>query len=103
MTNVKQKSKMGRPVTIDADRPVGLRLPRKLVGALDKWANDHRVTRSEAVRQFIEQGLARKVNPGSTDETITQVADAKLGGAKAAKSEPSFRQLTNALKTKGKR
>jgi hypothetical protein len=73
------------------------------VGALDKWANDHRVTRSEAVRQFIEQGLARKVYPGLTDEQITPAAEPKQGGAKAAKPEPSFRQLTNALKAKAKR
>ena len=55
---------------------------------------------AEAIRRLVEIGLAGKVYPGLTDEQITQAAEAKLGGAKP---EPSFRQLTSALKAKGKR
>jgi hypothetical protein len=58
MTSVKRKSRMGRPVTIDADQAVGIRLPSKLVKDLDAWAKSEGFTRSEAIRRLVEIGLA---------------------------------------------
>lgn len=58
MTSVKQKSRMGRPVTIDADQSVGVRLPRRLVKAVDGWADHEAISRSEAIRRLLEQALA---------------------------------------------
>jgi hypothetical protein len=56
--------------------------------AIEEWAEGQpdAPSLSEAIRRLVEIALARKVYPGSTDETITQAAEANLGGAKAAKS-----------------
>lgn len=58
MTSVKRKSRMGRPVTIDADQQVGVRLPRRLVKAVDGLADHENISRSEAIRRLLEQALA---------------------------------------------
>jgi metal-responsive CopG/Arc/MetJ family transcriptional regulator len=61
MKKVKQmKRGRGRPVEIDADVAIGMRLPSKLLDELDTWAKSRAVTRSEAIREFIERGLRKK-------------------------------------------
>jgi hypothetical protein len=58
-TNVKPKKKMGRPVEIDADKFIGLRVPDALVKRIDGWAKREKIgERSVAVRELIERGLA---------------------------------------------
>lgn len=55
--SVKQK-KRGRPPT--GIRPiVGLRLSEVEIQRVDRWAAEHRVNRSEAVRLLIERGLRK--------------------------------------------
>ena len=55
--SVKQK-KRGRPPT--GIRPiVGLRLSEVEIERVDRWAADHGVNRSEAVRLLIERGLGK--------------------------------------------
>jgi predicted DNA binding CopG/RHH family protein len=58
-TNVRQK-KMGRPVTIDGDRTVTIRLPAAQLDAIDAWASKTNVPRSEAMRQLVDYALTRK-------------------------------------------
>jgi predicted DNA-binding protein len=48
--------KRGRPAT-GKDPLIAVRLPRKLINALDKWAASAGLTRSASVRQMIEKGL----------------------------------------------
>jgi predicted DNA-binding protein len=50
--------KRGRPAT-GKDPLVAVRLPPKMITALDKWAAREGLTRSAAVRQMIERGLER--------------------------------------------
>jgi metal-responsive CopG/Arc/MetJ family transcriptional regulator len=57
-TNVKPKKKLGRPVEIGADQFIGLRIPGALVKAIDAWAKEQNVKRSDAVRALLERGLA---------------------------------------------
>jgi hypothetical protein len=57
---VKQKRRPGRPVEIDADQFVGLRLPGTLLTQVDKWAEHKEIARSEAIRRLIERGLKAK-------------------------------------------
>jgi hypothetical protein len=59
-TNVKPKKKIGRPVVIGADEFIGLRIPSALVQAIDAWAQQHNVKRSDAVRALLEKALKRK-------------------------------------------
>jgi hypothetical protein len=55
--SAKQK-KRGRPAT--GIRPmIGLRLSKVEIGRVDRWAVDHGVTRSEAIRLLIESGLKK--------------------------------------------
>jgi hypothetical protein len=56
---VKQKGP-GRPPTIAGERFVGIRLPRKTVDHIDRWAAASEVSRSEAIRRLIELGLKAK-------------------------------------------
>jgi hypothetical protein len=56
MNKVKQ-NKPGRPVIVDADRTVGIRLSELLLGTVDAWAHSAGVTRSEAIRRLIVLGL----------------------------------------------
>jgi len=55
---VKHKKKRGRPAT-GHDPLVGVRLPPELIAAIDAWAKRERaVSRSDAIRRFIERALA---------------------------------------------
>ncbi len=55
--SVKQK-KRGRPAT--GVRPIiGLRLSVSDIARVDRWAAEHKVSRSEAVRLLIERGLKK--------------------------------------------
>ena len=53
----------GRPAT-GKDPLVTLRLPQAMIDALDKKAEAEGVSRSEAMRQLIEAGLAKKRSRG---------------------------------------
>jgi hypothetical protein len=57
-TKVKPKSKkIGRPVTIGAEKFVGVKLPTALLKAIDAWAKANATSRSVAVRELIAAGL----------------------------------------------
>ena len=56
-TSADQK-RTGRPVAVDAEKSVGIRLPGKLLDAIDAWALANQASRSEAIRRLIERGLA---------------------------------------------
>jgi Arc/MetJ-type ribon-helix-helix transcriptional regulator len=53
------RKKRGRPPT-GQDPVLAVRLPPELKSRIDRWARDQRdkPSRSEAIRQLIEQGLA---------------------------------------------
>jgi len=57
---VRQKRPRGRPVEVDADQAIGLRLPTSLLKRVDEWAHDEEIARSEAIRRLIERGLKAK-------------------------------------------
>jgi hypothetical protein len=69
-TKVKPKSKkIGRPVTIGAEKFVGVKLPTALLKAIDAWAKANATSRSVAVRELLEAGLvvlARRKAKGKT-------------------------------------
>jgi hypothetical protein len=72
MNKVKQ-DKPGRPVVVDADRTVGLRLSEMLLGTVDAWAHSAGVTRSEAIRRLILLGLrARAQQRPSAENRIAR-------------------------------
>jgi Arc/MetJ-type ribon-helix-helix transcriptional regulator len=65
-TFVEQK-KMGRPVTVEAERSIGIRLPGQQLEAVDTWAEAQGITsRSEAIRRLIDYGLSLLID--ATDE-----------------------------------
>jgi predicted DNA-binding protein len=53
------KKRRGRPAT-GKDPLIALRLPLALIKKLDDWAKENGVSRSAAVRGFIERGLGEK-------------------------------------------
>jgi hypothetical protein len=53
--SVKRK-KRGRPAT-GTDPLVGVRLPEATIKAVDAYAADKNISRSEAIREFIDRGL----------------------------------------------
>lgn len=55
--SVEQK-RAGRSITVEAEKSVGVRLPGKLLYAVDTWASANETSRSEAIRRLIERGLA---------------------------------------------
>ena len=54
--SAKRKKKRGRPAT-GTDPMIGLRLSKKEIARLDRWAKANGYTRSEAIRVLIERGL----------------------------------------------
>jgi CopG-like RHH_1 or ribbon-helix-helix domain, RHH_5 len=54
----KIKRGRGRPAT-GRDPVLALRLPDKLRAAVEEWAANQKVTRSEAIRLLIERGLKK--------------------------------------------
>ena len=50
--------KVGRPVTVAAEKSVTVRLPEKLVDAIDAWTSSGKASRSETIRELLELGLA---------------------------------------------
>jgi len=72
--SAKQK-KRGRPAT-RATPMVGLRLPEEFTARVDAWAADHGgVTRSEAIRQLVEQALARTPTKGRSQEASSKALE----------------------------
>ena len=53
------KPKLGRPAT-GRDPLISMRLPRDMLDAVNKWAHQHGMPRSVAVRRMIERGLKMK-------------------------------------------
>jgi hypothetical protein len=60
MVKPKQARKPGRPFAGGRDPLVAARLPTELTRRIDAWAKLHEVTRSEAMRQLLEQALSSK-------------------------------------------
>ncbi len=56
--------KVGRPATVEAEKAIGIRLPGRLLEAIDAWANANDASRSEAIRRMAEHFLAAKAAPG---------------------------------------
>jgi predicted DNA binding CopG/RHH family protein len=56
-TYVRQK-KMGRPITVEADKAIGIRLPVRLLDSVDEAAEGQGVNRSEMIRRLLDQALA---------------------------------------------
>jgi hypothetical protein len=56
-TSVAQKQ-TGQPIAVDAEKSVSVRLPGKLLDAVDAWASTNETSRAEAIRRLIERGLA---------------------------------------------
>jgi hypothetical protein len=56
---VNQKRR-GRPAT-GRDPVSAVRLPVELTSAVDKWAEDHEASRSEAIRRLVELGLKARI------------------------------------------
>jgi hypothetical protein len=58
VTTVVRQKKMGRPITVEAEKAIGIRLPGSLLDAIDNWAKTNQASRSEAIRRLVERGLA---------------------------------------------
>jgi metal-responsive CopG/Arc/MetJ family transcriptional regulator len=54
------KRSRGRPVTIDDSVPVGIRLQKKFVDIIDKYAKAHALTRSEVIRRLVVSAIKAK-------------------------------------------
>ncbi len=59
MEKIKQRRR-GRPVVVDAGGTLAIKLPLKLVAAVDAWSRQVGLTRSEAIRRLVEVGLRKK-------------------------------------------
>ena len=58
MHRITAVTKLGRPVEIDADRLIGIRLPAALLERIDAWARAQKVgSRSAAVRVLLEKAM----------------------------------------------
>ncbi len=62
-TFVRQK-RMGRPITVEAEKAIGIRLPGRLLDAIDAWAKTNQVSRSEAIRRHVERSLGAESDAG---------------------------------------
>lgn len=61
-----KKARMGRPPTIGASAAMVVKLPGKTLAAIDAWAAAAGISRSEAIRKWIDAGLRRKSRKAST-------------------------------------
>jgi hypothetical protein len=59
-----RQTKMGRPITVAAERAIGIRLSSRQLDAVDAWAKTNALSRSEAIRRLIERGLGAEVADG---------------------------------------
>jgi metal-responsive CopG/Arc/MetJ family transcriptional regulator len=66
--------KRGRPPTGGRDPFVGIRLPADTILAVDQWAKDNAISRSAAIRQLLEQGLATRSQKKPAKERKAQKA-----------------------------
>ena len=60
------KRKVGRPVTVDAEEKIGMRLPSALLTQVDRWAAEKGIKRSEAIREMIAYAIAGRMIDGDT-------------------------------------
>ena len=56
LISAKRKNKRGRPAT-GTDPMIGLRLSKKEIARLDRWAKANGYTRLQAIRVLIERGI----------------------------------------------
>ena len=57
---IRPPKKRGRPPTEAGETPVmTLRVPKVIRDKFDRWAKDHDLSRSDAIRALIEQGLKK--------------------------------------------
>ena len=56
------KRKLGRPAT-GRDPLVALRVPKAVIERLDEWSTEAGISRSEAIRHMIEDGLKKVRKP----------------------------------------
>ena len=42
------------------DKLIAARMPKELIASIEKWASEHDVDRSEAIRRLVEMGLGLK-------------------------------------------
>jgi metal-responsive CopG/Arc/MetJ family transcriptional regulator len=65
--------KVGRPATVEAEKAIGIRLPGRLLEAIDAWAKANDASRSEAIRRMAEGYLATE--PKAAKRTRKPKAD----------------------------
>ena len=53
-----EPKRMGRPIAVEAEKSISIRLPGKLIEAVEAWALANETSRAEAIRRLIEHGLA---------------------------------------------
>jgi hypothetical protein len=66
MTQSDTTNKGGRPAT-GKDPLISARVPPATIGAIDTWAGNNGVTRSEAIRRLVELGLTVKPRSAPTE------------------------------------
>jgi predicted DNA binding CopG/RHH family protein len=52
-----EQKRAARPLAGE-EKSIGIRLPGKLLEAVEAWASSNQTSRSEAIRRLIERGLA---------------------------------------------
>jgi len=57
-TKTSAEKRTDRPITVEADKSINIRLPGKLLEAIETWASTNETSRAEAIRRLIERGLA---------------------------------------------
>jgi hypothetical protein len=58
MAKKKNAKRMGRPVTTGKRPFTGARLSKEVLNAIDQYAKEHKIGRSEAIRRLLEHALA---------------------------------------------
>jgi predicted transcriptional regulator len=69
------RKRPGRPAT-GQDPVLAIRLPAALVADVDQWAGKRDMTRSAAIRRWIENGLSERWRPATAQERRSRRASA---------------------------
>jgi len=75
-----EPKRMGRQIAVEAEKSISIRLPGKLIEAVEAWASANETSRAEAIRRLIEHGLAapKLADPYATFErAIARLKDAQ--------------------------
>ncbi len=94
MVTIKQRRR-GPPVVVNADGTLVIKLPLKLVAAVDAWRKQVGITRSEAIRRLVELGLSRK------SEQRPSAEDRMARGERAAKASDMAGRTIDGLADNG--